>query len=71
VAVLPQPVEEGKRYFETLGVAVDEIRQSSLSAIDVSGTPTLMLVNSNGIVVDSWVGKLRTEQETDVLSKAK
>ena len=71
LAVLPQSVEEGKRYFETLGVVVDQIKQSSLSAIDVRGTPTLMLVNSDGIVVNSWVGKLRAEQEAEVLSKTR
>ena len=71
LAVLPQPVEEGKRYFETLGVAVDEIKQSSLNSIDVRGTPTLMLVNSDGVVINTWVGKLQAEQEAEVLSKAR
>lgn len=71
VAVLPQPVEEGKRYFEKLGVTVDQIKQSSLSAIDVQGTPTLILVNNDGVVVDSWVGRLGPEQEAEVLSKAR
>lgn len=71
LAVLPQPVEEGKRYLETLGVAVDEIKQSSLNAIDVRGTPTLLLVNSDGVVTNSWIGKLQAEQEAEVLNKAK
>jgi hypothetical protein len=71
LAVLPQPVEEGRRYLATLGVAVDEIKQSSLSSIDVRGTPTLMLVNSDGVVTDTWVGRLQAEQEAEVLSKAK
>ncbi len=71
VAVLPQSEEEGKRYFEKLGVEVDEIKQSSLNSIGVRGTPTLMLVNSEGVVVNTWAGKLQAEQEADVLSKAK
>ena len=71
LAVLPQPVEEGKRYFEKLGVTVDQIKQSSLSAIGVPGTPTLILVNNDGVVVDSWVGRLGPEQEAEVLSKAR
>jgi len=69
VAVLPQPVEQGKSYFERLGVSVDEVRQSSLSSINVRGTPTLILVNSDGVVIDTWVGKLRAEDEAEVLSK--
>lgn len=71
LAVLPQPVEEGKRYLETLGVAIDEIKQRSLNSINVRGTPTLLLVNSEGIVTNTWVGKLQAEQEAEVLSKAK
>ena len=69
LAVLPQPVEEATRYFESLGIAVDEIKQESLASIDVTGTPTLLLVNSDGIVTDIWVGKLQAEQEQEVLSK--
>ena len=71
VAVLPQTVEEGKRYFADLGVTVDEVKQGSLSSIGVTGTPTLILVNDDGIVVDSWVGRLAPEQEAEVLSKAR
>jgi hypothetical protein len=71
LAVLPQSVAEGTRYFQSLGVSVNEIRQSPLSAISVTGTPTLMLVDSHGIVTDSWVGKLPAEQEAEVLSKVR
>jgi hypothetical protein len=71
IAVLPQSSEEGKRYLEGLGVAVDEIKQVSLGSINVSGTPTLILVNNNGVVTDRWVGKLEAAQEDEVLSKAR
>ena len=39
IAVLPQPIDEGRRYVEGLGVTVDEIKQAPLSSINVSGTP--------------------------------
>lgn len=69
LAVLPQPIDEGKRYLEKLGVSVDEIKQASLSSIDVRGTPTLLLVNSDGVVVNTWVGKLQVAGEAEVLGK--
>lgn len=69
VAVLPQPVEEGRAYLEKLGISVDEIRQLSLDRMGVRGTPTLLLVDASGAVKDSWVGKLSPEKETDVLSR--
>jgi hypothetical protein len=67
LAVLPQPVEEGRRYLEKLGVEVDDVKQASLASMGVSGTPTLILVNKDGAVENSWVGKLPTVQETEVL----
>lgn len=68
IAVLPQSVEEGTRYLGDLGVAVDEVKQLSLSTIDVRGTPTLILVNSDGVIVNSWVGKLAPQDESLVLA---
>jgi thioredoxin-related protein len=69
VAVLPQTISEGENYLNSLGVSVDEIRQASLSSINVRGTPTLMLVNGDGVVVSQWVGRLPQDQEAEVLSK--
>ncbi len=69
LAVLPQPIDEGKRYLASLGVSVDDIRQASLASIAVRGTPTLMMVNSNGVIVNTWEGKLETVQEREVLNK--
>lgn len=69
VAVLPQPVEEAKLYLQRLGVSVDQIHRVALNSIAVRGTPTLLLVNSDGVVVRSWFGKLQMEQEAEVISK--
>jgi hypothetical protein len=68
VALLPQPVDEGREYLEQLGVSVDEVKQFSLEKIGVGGTPTLLLVDTSGVVKNSWVGKLSPEQEATVLS---
>jgi hypothetical protein len=67
IAVLPQPVEDGQKYLEKLGVSVDEVKQSSLDKLGVSGTPTLLLIDDSGTVKALWVGKLLPEQETAVL----
>jgi thioredoxin-related protein len=69
VAVLPEAVNEGKQYLGSLNVPLDEVRQSELSALGVQGTPTLILVNEKGEVLESWVGKLPAEQETEVLKR--
>jgi len=68
VAVLPQSLADGREYLENLGVSVDEVKQLSLDKIGVSGTPTLLLVDTSGVVKNSWVGKLSPQQEANVLS---
>ena len=68
IAVLPQSVEESKKYLQKLGVRVDEIRSAPLSDINVAGTPTLMLVDGKGLVKNVWVGKLPDEKQSEVLS---
>jgi hypothetical protein len=71
VAVLPQQVEEGRQYLNGLGVTIDEVRQVSPANLGVSGTPTLVLVDSAGVATDAWVGKLTPDREGEVLSRLK
>jgi hypothetical protein len=68
IAVLPQEVGQGQIYLSKLGVPVDEVRQATLGAIGVSGTPTLLLVDNKGAVKQSWLGKLAPDKEAEVLS---
>lgn len=68
VAVLPQSVEESQKYLNGLGVSVDDIRQAGPDAVRVRGTPTLIMADRTGAVVESWVGKLPAEKEAEVLN---
>jgi|SRR5688572_14198835 len=67
IAVLPQTVEESRDYLKGIGVQVDEVMQASLNSIDVSGTPTLLLVDREGKILRKWIGKLPPVEETEVL----
>jgi thioredoxin-related protein len=67
VAVLPQTPAEAQAYLGGEGVTVDEIRQAPLTDLDVSGTPTLVLVDRAGVVKRVWVGKLPGTKEDDVV----
>lgn len=68
IAVFPQGIEESQRYLRERNISVDEVRQTSLNTINVKGTPTLVLVDRNGAVVQSWIGKLLPEKETQLVS---
>lgn len=68
VAVLPQSVVESQKYLNGLGVSVDDIKQAGLDAVQVWGTPTLIMADRTGAVVESWVGKLPAEKEVELLN---
>jgi len=67
LAVLPQAVDESRKYLEQEGVHVDDVKQAQLDSIKVRGTPTLLLVDNTGTVAQAWVGKLEPSQQEDVL----
>ena len=69
VAVLPQAVEDGRQYLNKLGVSVSELVQAPLASLNVSGTPTLVLINNTGTIQDLWAGKLSDGQTERVLAR--
>lgn len=69
LAVLPDSIDAAKAYLGSLGVTIDEIRQSSLKSIGVAGTPALLMVDSNGVVTDAWMGRLDSAGEAEVISR--
>jgi thiol-disulfide isomerase/thioredoxin len=69
IAVMPQNAKDGERYLHELGVAVDEVKQTQFDLLQIKGTPTLILVNSEGVVTNSWIGKLPDNLEIEVLSR--
>ena len=71
IAVFPQPANEGRNYLNSLGISIADVRQSSFDALGVLATPTLVLVNKEGIVVNSWRGQLPPDKEDEVLNELK
>ena len=69
MAVFPQGSSGGQKYMQDMGVPVEEVKFASLDSIGVTGTPTLLLVNSEGVVTDIWVGQLAPDKEQEVLSR--
>jgi hypothetical protein len=68
VAVLPQPVDEAEQFLKGEGVRVSQVKQATMGDIGVQGTPTMLLVDSSGVITKMWVGKLQPEQEQQVLT---
>lgn len=68
LVLLPQTAEESGRYLSEHGISVDEVRRAQPSEVYAKGTPTLIVVDREGKVIDSWVGKLPPEKEDEVIS---
>jgi hypothetical protein len=71
LAVFPQTREEAKPYLEQLGVTVDAVVQAPVVSVGTRGTPTLVLVDSHGVIKRTWVGRLAPEGESQVLDAVK
>jgi len=69
IAVLPQNSDDAAKYLEANNIKVDRVLSSSLSSVGITGTPTLMLVSSSGVVFEFWRGKLDEKKEAAVLAK--
>lgn len=69
IAVMPQSVSEAQKYLSDHGIVVDQITQAAPSAAYATGTPTLIMVDRTGSVVESWIGKLPPEKEVEVLNR--
>lgn len=69
VAALPGEVSDSHRYLTSLGLSVPEVKRASHQSIGAPGTPTLILVNGEGVIVDAWVGKLPASEEASVLER--
>lgn len=69
IAVFPANLEESKQYLKGLKVEVAEVRESPFANLGVKGTPTLILVDGEGVVRATWGGKLSSEREAEVLKQ--
>jgi len=70
LAVMPDEKEFGAKYLKDAGVTVDAVFGQSPDSIKVSGTPTLMLIDSKGRVQHAWIGKQSPQGEQEIISAA-
>lgn len=71
VVLLPQAPDESREYLAGLRVKIDALRQTDLASVGAKGTPTLILVDANGFVIQSWEGLLPPDAESEVLAAMK
>jgi hypothetical protein len=68
IAVSKEPGETLANYLEQHGVNLQGVFTSSLSKLGVRGTPTVLVVDRNGVVQSVFVGKLDSGREGQLMS---
>jgi thioredoxin-related protein len=71
IAIFPQSTNESRKYLAKQEVKIDALKQAVPASVGVRGTPTLILVDSNGVVIQSWDGMVRPDVESEVLASVK
>lgn len=66
-AVLPGSVDEGREYLRSLSVEIGDVRQGSFRSLKINGTPTLILVDREGMVRNVWLGRFPPDKEQAVI----
>jgi hypothetical protein len=67
VVVMPQKEQDARTFLREHDVTPRSIVSANLASIQVSATPTLLLISSSGIVTKEWVGELTNIQQHEVI----
>lgn len=65
--VMSEPKEEIEVYLKQQGIAADAVFSMPMSQIGVKGTPTLLLLDGQNKLIESWVGQLNSQGESEVI----
>jgi thiol-disulfide isomerase/thioredoxin len=65
--VMSEPKEEIEAYLKKNGIAADAVFSMPMSQIGVKGTPTLLLLDGQNKLIESWVGQLNNKAESEVI----
>lgn len=63
LAILPHPVEEGKKYVQRLQLPIQSVQTGSFRSYQVPGAPTVLFVDNHGTVRSVWIGAATDRQK--------
>jgi hypothetical protein len=67
VAIFPDSAEAVEDVVHSQGLQVQALSGVSLERLKIDATPTLLLVDSKGMVLKAWIGVLSPRQELEVI----
>jgi len=66
VLITPAKPEVAHEFFQKEGLSFVSVLQGKKGLLGVTGSPTLILADSNGRVYGSWIGQLSSQQENEL-----
>lgn len=67
IALFPNTQSEVNQYVKDRQLDLNTIAAVDFNALNVSGTPTMILIDRNGKILDFWVGKLLEGDQLQVV----
>lgn len=68
VAMFPNSPEDARKYLQYIELPIQDIHTGPLRDYKISGTPTVLFVDENGIVKSVWIGA-QTEKEEEMRNR--
>jgi len=68
LAVFPNSPDDAHKYLQYIDLPIENVQTGSLAAYKVTGTPTVLFVDSHGIVRSTWFGAA-PEREPEMRDK--
>jgi peroxiredoxin len=62
LSILPDTIEEGKKYVQSLDLPIEDVQMGSLSSYKIPATPSVLFVDHLGMIRSVWVGANPAQQ---------
>lgn len=69
IAIFQEANQDSLKYLNDHNLTLDEVYQVDFRELNIVGTPTLLLVDAKGEVVERWEGLLSEEKKADLLQR--
>lgn len=67
VTIFPNQEAEVRQYVQQNKLDLETVAGVDLEALNISGTPTAVLIDGNGKIRDFWLGKLPQDKEQQII----
>lgn len=71
IAILSPQAPDKQGYLDKLNVEFDAVKEVSFKDLKIQSTPTILIVDKDGIVESVWQGKLNQDDENQLMALLK